>query len=71
MTVLEKKYGLEKDNALQMVKDGLISPTIIFHAEIYDYFNKLDKKAIDAVTDTAEYYKISERLVWTVLKKFR
>lgn len=71
MTVLEKKYGLDKDNALKMARDGILSTSILYQAEIYDYFRAINKKAVQAVTETADHFDVSERFVWNVLKKFR
>lgn len=54
------------------VNSGLISPTVLGHESVYEYFlsikGKYDKRT--AITVVSEDKKVCERLVYKIIKDF-
>lgn len=60
-----------------LMKEGHISYTVQYHFDIYDFYKKavehyrgigLSKKC--AIQDTCEHFKITDRWIYRIIKKF-
>lgn len=65
---------MRKDGTLKAaINTGLISPTVLGHEAIYEYYLQIKGKYAEkrtAITVVSEDKKVCERLVYKVLKEF-
>ena len=65
-----KRKGLFQD----LIRNGLFDSIILTHREIFLYFDKekkLGKKVVQAVTNTADEFGISESSVYKIMKSMK
>lgn len=73
MSFLGKKYGIEAEKIQALVKDGWINCNLTRDEQIvyiYQESIKKGKSRPQAISDAAEYGRVSDRQVYTILHKF-
>jgi len=70
---IAEKYGLSEDIIKQMIRDGLIPCHFSKHQSVYNLFKKGMADGLSkpqAIANAAEEHKLSERMVYLIIKKF-
>ena len=74
--ILQLIQRLEKSGELkQLINSGFLSTKILFHYEVFLEFDKTlktqNKLVCDAVTETAEKFKLNESTVFRIIANFK
>lgn len=70
---LADKYGVDEDKIKKMIRDGIISCDVVKHVQVKDSVVKAINSGLpkpQAVANAAEEYRLSERMVYLIIKKF-
>lgn len=70
---IAEKYGLNEETIKQMIRDGIIPCHVTKHEQVYNFYQKGINSGLpkpQAISNAAEEYKLSERMVYFIIKKF-
>lgn len=70
--VLDKLY--ESGELMELAKSGLLSTSVLIYRKIFHAYNfqiKNEVSKMQAVTDVADVFGVSESMVYKILKKLR
>jgi hypothetical protein len=75
---LENKYNVSRETLKTMVRDGIISCSVVRHYEVYDHYQKLKTECPTctvnaliekAANDMRESYENVKKILYTIGKK--